>query len=63
MKNDNVLRTASFTISNTQYDWLAEQSKKRLLAKSVVLREAIELLRKDYNNVKSNNRESITPTD
>lgn len=57
MKNDNVLRTASFTISNTQYDWLAEQSKKRLLAKSVVLREAIELLRKEYNNVKSNNRE------
>lgn len=52
MENDNVLRTASFTISNAQYNWIAEQAKKRLLAKSVILREAIELLKKEYENGK-----------
>lgn len=52
MENDNVLRTASFTISNAQYNWLAEQAKKRLLAKSVVLREAIELLKKEHENAR-----------
>ncbi len=57
MGKDNELRTASFTISNAQYDWLDEQAKKRLLNKSIIIREAIELLKKVYDVEKGNEKE------
>lgn len=52
MDKENSLRTTSFTISNGQYNWLFEQAQNRLLNKSIIIREAIELLKKEYDNGK-----------
>ena len=52
MTDNNFLITASFTISTAQYNWIAAQAKKRILSKSVLIREAIDLLKKEYDNGK-----------
>jgi len=40
--------TVSFTIEQSQNEWIITQAKKRLLNKSIIIREAIELLKKKY---------------
>ncbi len=44
-----IYETVAFTIEQSQNDWIIEQAKKRLLNKSIIIREAIELLRKEYD--------------
>jgi len=43
-----VYETVAFTIEQSQNEWIITQAKKRLLNKSIIIREAIELLKKKY---------------
>jgi len=40
-----VYKTVAFTIEQSQDEWLSEQAKTRMLNKSIIIREAIELLK------------------
>lgn len=40
-----IYKTVAFTIEQSQDEWLSEQSKTRMLNKSIIIREAIELLK------------------
>lgn len=47
----------TFTIERSQNEWVIRQAQKRLLNKSIIIREAIELLKKEYDNGKANNNQ------
>jgi len=53
-ENNPIYETVAFTIEQSQNKWILEQAKERLLNKSIIIREAIELLKKKYDNVKAN---------
>lgn len=44
-----IFETVAFTLEQSQNAWLIEQAKKRLLNKSIIVREAIELLKEKEN--------------
>lgn len=52
MTPNPVYKSVTFTIEESQKHWLETQANKRLSNKSVIVREAITLLKKEYENVK-----------
>ena len=49
-ENNPIYETVAFTIEQSQNEWILGQARKRLLNKSIIIREAIELLKKEYEN-------------
>ena len=46
-----IYETVTVTLEQKQNEWIIEQARKRLLNKSIIIREAIELLKKEYTIV------------